>query len=144
MPIGINQSKTTQQAIAVGSAEAKKKADELKAARIAEINASGYVPADMINANTGGIAGGNPQVGMGDLYRDAVSQWYDTGLNSKGLLSEDYTYRPELIDMNQLQMANPYDFNPMRQEAMNELQSQQLRDVCEKITKYFFIEIYGE
>jgi len=86
-------------------------------------------PAPVIG--TQGIAGGNiatpggaPGSGMNEFY-DQVGDWYQGGITEKGLLAEDYRYDPELINIEELNYANPYDFDPMRSQSMNRLDQQQ-------------------
>ena len=61
----------------------------------------------------------------GAYYRGQVGDWYNTGLTPEGTLAEHLRYDPTLIDTSQLQTMNPYDYDPMRQEAMNQLAAQQ-------------------
>jgi hypothetical protein len=60
-----------------------------------------------------------------DLYRDAVSDWYNIGLTPEGTLSSEIQYDPYLIDTEQLNLARAYDYDPMRREAMNRLEASQ-------------------
>lgn len=60
-----------------------------------------------------------------DLYQEAVRDWYNVGLTPEGTLAPELQYDPYLIDTGNLQMAEAYDFDPMRQQAMNQLAGSQ-------------------
>jgi hypothetical protein len=63
-----------------------------------------------------------PPPSIADQYRDLASEWYGGfGINEKGMLSDAYRYNPELIDQSQLQMAEAFDFAPLRGEAMGNI-----------------------
>lgn len=92
---------------------AEQKANE--AERIAAEQRNAYVPSSSMteDADTSG------------LYQEAVRDWYNVGLTPEGMLAPELQYDPYLIDMENLQMAEAYNFDPMRQQAMNQLASSQ-------------------
>ena len=83
--------------------------------RLADEQTNAYVPSSSITEDS-------PASG---LYQEAVRDWYNIGLDESGMLAPELQYDPNLIDMSQLQMADYYDYDPMRQEAMNQLASSQ-------------------
>lgn len=94
---------------ALREAQAKKEAEK-EAAREVLDNLS-YVPYDEL-----------VQGDIADIYgNDVVNDWYDTGLNDQGYLSHEMISSPWLIQQNQLRQADYYDYDPMRQQSMNQL-----------------------
>jgi hypothetical protein len=72
-----------------------------------------------------GIAGMAEVPQSANPYRDQLGDWYRSGLTEKGYLEDELTYTPDQIEMKDLYMADPQDFDPMRREAMNTLGAQQ-------------------
>ena len=84
-------------------------------------------PTPVIPANEGTYVpteGLTPETAS-DLYRDAASDWYNIGLTPEGTLAQEIQYNPYLIDTGELELAQAYDYDPMRREAMNRLEASQ-------------------
>jgi hypothetical protein len=67
----------------------------------------------------------NPYGRDPEYYREQLGEWYDQGITEEGLLDPRLAYDPTLIDPDELQMLDPYNFDPIRRQAMGELQARQ-------------------
>ena len=70
----------------------------------------------------------NSDLSIGGAYRDVVNDWYSTGLDANNNLTADYTFTPELIDANQFEQYNPYDFTDQRNRMRDDIASQGARN----------------
>lgn len=111
MPAGIQFNKQIK--------DTQKAAQDALAQQIARQKEAAEPPPD-----TMGFAG-SATLQDADLYGGLADQWYQGGLGPRGELAADYRYDPQLIDTSQLGQIDYYNFDPARQEAMNQLQAQQ-------------------